>query len=217
MVRKRRNVFQQKRKKRRELPRAVSSAFIGQESSQETMWSSKSEPDVTQMKAFQGRTFMRESNEMAETKLALDELVVLLGAKKTHEQIELKDFLLILKKEAFSGKGPIIDDLIKGIEKLKSEELIKSAVKDFRRAITREMPEGEFNPRLAVKNSDVFERCRLFAEIMSISYTDCLCNGGPSFRQMSNTALVLFLIPLQVTLVNSRVFQTYQISQDSRI
>ena len=66
------------------------------------LWSSKSEADVTQAKGFQERAFMRESNEMAETKLALDELVVLLGAKQNNEKIELKDFLLILKKDAFS-------------------------------------------------------------------------------------------------------------------
>ena len=103
------------------------------------MGSSQSEPDVTQIKRQQDPSLGRSNRETVETKLALNELVVILGVKKNHERENLKEFLLILKDEVFGGKGAIIDDLVRGVEKIKNGNLLESAFGDFNRAIIREV------------------------------------------------------------------------------
>ena len=121
---------------------------------------------------------------MKETYLARDELLVLLGAKKDHVKTNIMDYLKILKKEVFVNKGAIVDDLIRGIGKLKEAKLFKSAYEDFKSAIRRELTQENWNPMLALKDDDVFERCRLFAEIMKISYTNNFNEKGPCLRNL---------------------------------
>ena len=168
--RKRRKKYQETRKTRRGLlPQPESRTCNVQERQSETTSFSQSGPNLT-------------------CKTVYDELVVLLGAKKLQERKDLEDWLRIIQNEVFDGNGPIIEDLSRGIKRLKKKR-VSRAYEDFSRVIQHIHAEDHrqnLNSRMVVGKADVFKRCRLFAEIMSTCYTSNLEHGGPCFRQLED-------------------------------
>jgi hypothetical protein len=77
-------------------------------------------------------------NAMEDTKWALDDFAILLGVKKPHVKANLQEYLKIVKKEVFGESGAVVEYIIRGIEKLKKEDLFTSAWGDFKKAIGRD-------------------------------------------------------------------------------
>ena len=112
------------------------------------------------------------TNQTMESEHALGQFAIILGAKKSHVAQNLKEYLHMLKKHQLDEHGAIIEDIRKGIDKLKNG-LSKRALEDFKKATSREMN----------NENELFIRCKLFASLMVISHSDNIENGA-RFRTM---------------------------------
>ena len=94
-----------------------------------------------------------KSQSLLQSEGALKDFLIILGSKKHQVSQNLLEYLEMLKKNEFTEKGGIIEDISSGIAKLKTEGLSETAFQDFKRAAGREVrPETE----IFIKNDGNF-------------------------------------------------------------
>ena len=121
-------------------------------------------------------------NKAAELSLsAMKQFSIVLGVIKTHVSEELEEYVSLLMSEGSQSRKNVVEHLKKGIRKVK-KELYQSAKEEFEKIADWENTETN-------KEASIISRCKLFAQVLVVSYTEQYQNQGPCFKPLEHLSI----------------------------